>query len=159
MCENDITNLKAEVRSLHLSKAKTCKFVGHFKKETAIEHQILENEIAYLRKNYKAQALTNQLKSSNQEIQILKRKNQPQAGGTQSGYDRGRGRGRGGQGRGRGGVNAYDTEFVKDRNTLCKGYNDGRCDDAGKCGLIHGCNRRVAHGVACKHPHRASEHQ
>ena len=113
----------------------------------------------YLKVDTENVQLKKKITSLQAEIQILKRKNQPQAGGTQSGYDRGRGRGRGGQGRGRGGVNAYDTEFVKDRNTLCKGYNDGRCDDAGKCGLLHGCNRRVAQGVACKHPHRASEHQ
>ena len=113
----------------------------------------------YLKVDTENGQLKKKIASLQAEIQILKRKNQPQAGGTQSGYDRGRGRGRGGQGRGRGGVNAYDAEFVKDRNTLCKGYNDGRCDDAGKCGLLHGCNRRVAQGVACKHPHRASEHQ
>ena len=103
--------------------------------------------------------LKKKIASLQAEILMLKKKGQPQIGGAPSGYDRGRIRGRGGRGRGRGGMNGYDQDFVQDRSTLCKGFNEGRCDDAGKCGLIHGCNRRVAQGVACKHPHRASDHQ
>ena len=113
----------------------------------------------YLKVDTENGQLKKKIASLQAEIQMLKKKGQPQGGGFPSGYDRGRVRGRGGRGRGRGGMNFYDQDFVQDRSTLCKGYNEGRCDDAGKCGLIHGCNRRVAQGVACKHAHRASDHQ
>ena len=113
----------------------------------------------YLKVDIENGQLKKKIASLQAEIQMLKKKGQPQGGGFPSGYDRGRVRGRGGRGRGRGGMNFYDQDFVQDRSTLCKGYNEGRCDDAGKCGLIHGCNRRVAQGVACKHAHRASDHQ
>ena len=117
-------------------------------------------------KDAEIESLKRQLEAARRDATNLRnQRNRGQQGqvsnyNTERGGLRGQGRGRGrGRGRGGGYQAGSDLEFESQRSKICLQFNRGNCIDSATCGLLHVCNRRVAAGQACNHPHKMSDHR